>query len=62
MYWRVLAQFHAGQVGAGGSDELLELSPFCQYVIRYMCEKREGGEKDTVNQEFVARELINHHL
>merc|ERR1719186_2038216 len=61
MYWRVLAEFFAEQNGPG-ADEYLEmilpeLTPFCQYVRRYVLELEKDDED--VNWEFVAKELIS---
>ena len=61
MYWRVLAEFFAEQNGPG-ADEYLEsilpeLSPFCQYVRKYILELEKDDEDG--NWEFVAKELIS---
>jgi len=60
MYWRVLAEFLAEQT-APGAEEYLEmilpeLSPFCQYVRKYILELEKNDEDG--NWEFVAKELI----
>eukprot|EP00090_Calanus_glacialis_P042984 TRINITY_DN7612_c0_g1_i1.p1 TRINITY_DN7612_c0_g1~~TRINITY_DN7612_c0_g1_i1.p1 ORF type:complete len:1486 (-),score=621.94 TRINITY_DN7612_c0_g1_i1:145-4602(-) len=61
MYWRVLAEFFAGQNGPGAEEYLEsilpELTPFCQYVRRYILDLEKDDED--VNWEFVAKELIS---
>jgi len=61
MYWRVLAEFFAGQNGPGAEDYLEsilpELTPFCQYVRKYVLELEKDDEDG--NWEFVAKELIS---
>eukprot|EP00092_Neocalanus_flemingeri_P098064 GFUD01125052.1.p1 GENE.GFUD01125052.1~~GFUD01125052.1.p1 ORF type:complete len:1501 (+),score=547.17 GFUD01125052.1:57-4559(+) len=61
MYWRVLAEFFADQNGPGAEEYLEmilpELTPFCQYVRRYVLELEKDDED--VNWEFVAKELIS---
>merc|ERR1719186_225118 len=61
MYWRVLAEFFAEQNGPGAEEYLEmilpELSPFCQYVRRYVLELEKVDEDG--NWEFVAKELIS---
>ena len=57
MYWRVLAEFLAEQ----GAEEYLEmilpeLTPFCQYVRRYVMDLEKDDEDG--NWEFVTKELI----
>jgi len=61
MYWRVLAEFFAEQNGPG-ADEYLEsilpeLTPFCQYVRKYVLDLEKDDEDG--NWEFVAKELIS---
>ena len=60
MYWRVLAEYLAEQT-APGAEEYLEmilpeLSPFCQYVRKYIMDLDKDDEDG--NWEFVAKELI----
>ena len=57
MYWRVLAEFLAEQ----GAEEYLEmilpeLTPFCQYVRKYVMDLDKDDEDG--NWEFVTKELI----
>ena len=61
MYWRVLAEYLAEQTSAPGAEEYLEmilpeLSPFCQYVRKYILDLEKDDEDG--NWEFVAKELI----
>ena len=60
MYWRVLAEFLVEQ-NAPGAEEYLEmilpeLTPFCQYVRKYVMEL--SADDENGNWEFVAKELI----
>merc|ERR1719228_334874 len=61
MYWRVLAEFFNSQNGPGAEEYLEsilpELSPFCQYVRKYVLELEKDDEDG--NWEFVAKELIS---
>jgi len=61
MYWRVLAEFFAEQNGPGAEEYLEtilpELTPFCQYVRRYVLDLEKVDEDG--NWEFVAKELIS---
>ena len=61
MYWRVLAECFADQNGSGAEEYLEsvlpELTPFCQYVRRYILELEKDDED--VNWELVAKELIS---
>ena len=61
MYWRVLVDFLAEQNGAGAEEYLEsilpELTPFCQYVRKYILELEKDDEDG--NWEFVAKELIS---
>jgi len=60
MYWRVLAEYLNEQENVGAEEYLEsilpELTPFCQYVRKYILEFDKNDE-DT-NWEFVANELI----
>ena len=57
MYWRVLAEYLAEQSAEEYLEIILpELSPFCQYVRRYVMDLEKDDEDG--NWEFVAKELI----
>ena len=57
IYWRVLAQYLRQKEEEECLENLLpELTPFCQYVRRYILEMEKDHED--VNWEFVAKELI----
>ena len=57
MYWRVLAEYLAEQSAEEYLEMILpELTPFCQYVRRYIMDLEKDDEDG--NWEFVAKELI----
>ena len=60
MYWRVLAEFLNEQEDAGAEEYLEsilpELTPYCQYVRKYVLEL--DKEDEDTNWEFIANELI----